>query len=458
MAVGLLVALALGLRIPALLTEFWLDEIWSYEEFARRAHSVLDIFLNPAFRHDNNQHLNTVFLYLIGDRTWWPVYRMPALVAGLAAVAVATHIGFRRNAVTGWLAGLLTAVSFIEVAYSTEARGYAWLVLFVLLAFQSLRNYLDAPSWGRAALFWIWIALALSAHTTVAHFYLGALLWSGFRLRGRLTDMVRLHAIPLLWALAWALIVLRGSRVGGGPAWTWRAIADQSFAWTFGYPVGLVPAFLVAGLVLALVVWESHRLWREGSDEGLFYVGAICGPPIFVAALAPPWLFPRYFLVSLTFVLFLLAQNLARRWETPGWRLVAAAVVAAFIGGNTAHVVHLTVRGRGHAAEALQEIAESSPAPAIQITGQPIDLWTTLPLAFWDRVLGLNGRLHYIRRDDPEAASADWLVVQSQRDDQPASSVSLSSTGSFVLKKSYPAYGPSGMMWSIYQRAPSGGR
>jgi hypothetical protein len=453
-----LVALALAVRCRAILTEFWLDEIWSYEEFARRAHSVLDIFLNPAFRHDNNQHLNTVFLYLMGDRTWWPIYRMPALFAGLAAVAVATHIGFRRSAATGWLAGLFTAVSFIEVVYSTEARGYAWLVLFVLLAFQSLRNYLDSPSWSRAAWFWIWIVLALSAHTTVAHFYLGALLWSGFHLRGRLKDMVRLHAVPLLWALAWTLIVLRGSRVGGGPVWTWRVIGDQSFAWTFGYPVGLVPAILVAGLVLALVAWESHQLWSEGSDEGLFYVGVICGPPIFVAALAPPWLFPRYFLVSLTFVLLLLAQSIARLWGTRRWRLVAAIFVAAFIGGNLTHVVHLGVRGRGHAAEALQDIAKSSPAPAIQITGRPIDLWTTLPLAFWDRVLGLNGRLHYIRRDDPEAASADWLIVQSQRDDQPAASINLSSTGSFVLKKTYPAYGPSGMIWSIYQRAPSGPR
>jgi hypothetical protein len=51
--VGALVAAALRWR--GIFTDFWLDEIWSYDQFARRAHSVADILFNPAFKHDNNQ-------------------------------------------------------------------------------------------------------------------------------------------------------------------------------------------------------------------------------------------------------------------------------------------------------------------------------------------------------------------------------------------------------------------
>ena len=120
----------------------------------------LDIFYSPDLKLDNNHQLNTLWLYVLGDQHHWVVYRIPALVAGLLAVAVASAIGRHRSRAEGVFAAALgVAVSFMMVVYSTEARGYALVLLFALLAFIALRRYLDTPSVGAAAWFSLWIVL-----------------------------------------------------------------------------------------------------------------------------------------------------------------------------------------------------------------------------------------------------------------------------------------------------------
>jgi hypothetical protein len=439
-------------------TDFWLDEIWSYD-LARRARSVADIFFSPDLKLDNNHQLNTLWLYVLGDQPHWVLYRVPALVAGVLAVVVAYAAGGHRSRAEGWFAGLGVAVSFTMVVYSTEARGYALVLLFALLAFVALRRYLDAPSVAGAARFWIWIALGLAAQSSILHFYLGAILWSGYRLRGRARDLLLLHGVPAAWGGLWAAFVLLGSRIGGGPAWTWRSIGDQSLAWTFGYPVSTVPAWLAASAAGALVVWDAYRLWREGSDAGLFFVGAIFGPPVIVAALSPPWLFPRYFLVSLLFLLLVAGRSLARLWCRPGWgRLTAGAVLFLFVAGNARHIVPFSQYGRGLASQATLVLAASRPSGEIFVTGRPVDLWSSLPMAYYEHAFGLGNRLHYVLAADLRKpgtpAPMDWLIVQSQTDEEAPGDVSLTGGGRFVLEHAYPQYGPSGMRWWLYRREP----
>ena len=452
-----LAAIALLFRARALFTDFWLDEIWSYN-LARRARSVADIFLSPDLKHDNNHQLNTVWLYVLGDQRHWALYRIPALVAGLIAVVVAYAIGGHRNRTEGVLAGLGVAGSFMMVVYSTEARGYALVLLFALLAFVALRRYLDAPSLAAGAWFWLWIVLGLAAQTSILHFYLGALLWSGYRLRGRWRDLVLLHAVPAAWGGLWTAFVLFGSRIGGGPPWTWRSLGDQSLAWTFGYPVSVVPTWLAAGAAGALVVWDARQLWREGSDEGLFFGGTIFGPPILVAALSPPWLFPRYFLVPLLFLLLVAARSLARLWERPVWgRPTAAVILLLFLAGNVRQVVPFSQYGRGLASQAIRTLVDSRPSGEIFVTGQPVDLWSSLPITFYEHVLGLGDRLHYVARADlrepGRPAHMEWLIVQGLTGEAgPAAAMTLAGDGQFVLAHAYPQYGPSGMVWWLYRR------
>src|ERR1700676_2982755 len=64
----LLVVVAAILRIRAAHNDLWLDEIWSLA----LAHSVSSPLAIFTIHHDNNNYLNTLYLYLLADRgNWW---------------------------------------------------------------------------------------------------------------------------------------------------------------------------------------------------------------------------------------------------------------------------------------------------------------------------------------------------------------------------------------------------
>lgn len=456
-----LIVIAAALRVRALFTDFWFDEIRSYEEFARPARSVRDIFFNQALKHDNNHHLNTIVLYLLRDQAGWVVYRLPSFVSGLLVVAVAAMIGNRRGRIEGLLSGLLVAGSFMMVVYSTEARGYAFVLLFALIAFVTLQRYLDSPTKPAAALFWVAVAFGLAAHSSMSHFYLGALLWSGYRLRQRLTNLAWLHVVPIAYGVLWAALVLWGSRIGGGDPWRWRPIADESLAWTLGYPLSTVPAALAILSAAALAIWDARRLWVEGSDEGLFFVAVIFGPPIFVAALAPPWLFPRYFLMSLLFLLLVAARTLAQLWQRPVWgKPLVAAIVVLFLGGNLRFIVPFSRDGRGSASHAVADMIGAASTPEVLVTSRSVDIRSTLPIAFYERKLGLGDRIRYVPWEQLARSGAsrnriDWVIDQSEaRVPAPDRQITLPTGDLYVLRRTYPANGPSGIYWFLYQRQP----
>ena len=451
-----LVLAAAALRVRALFTDFWLDEIFSLDGLARRATSVADIFFSPALRHDNNHHLNTLVLYLLRDHDNWVAMRMPAFVAGLIVVALAAVIARRRGVMDGLFTGALVACSFTMAVYSTEARGYAFVLMFALLGLIALRRYLETPRLSRAVPFWMAVALGLASHPSVLHFYAGACLWSGYRLRGRVRDLIRLHAVPIAWMALWAVVVLRGGRVGGGDPRPWQQTADEAFGWTFGYPLGVVPALLALATAIAIVLWDARRLWREGSDEGLFYVGTILGPIVLMTALAPPYLFARYFLVSLLFFQLVLGRLLARLWEAAHpLRVPAAAALVMICAGNIWHIEQFSTYGRGQASVAIEDLEESAKGEVV-VSSTSLDRWNTLPIEFYERVLHLPRHIRYVPRDEFRASTAvEWVIDQSQAlHPEPAARLEPRPGEIYTLHRPYPAYGPSGLHWFLYQREP----
>jgi 4-amino-4-deoxy-L-arabinose transferase-like glycosyltransferase len=453
-----LLCLAAAFRIPAVFTDFWLDEIFTYERIVRPAASVLDLVAAPAARHDNNHHLNSLFLYLLGEQRHWAIYRLPALAAGLLTVILASRTRKTGDRLQGTLSGILVACSFMMIVYSTEARGYAFVLLFALLAFLALDQFLDTGRRAAAVLFWTWVTFGLVSHASIAHFYIGALLWSGYRLRGRFRDMVWLHGGPAVVAIVWQLIVLRGAIVGGGDAWTWRRIADESLAWTIGYPVATIPAAVAVAAVVLIVIWDARDRWQLGGDDGLFFVGVILGPPVLIAALSPPFLFPRYFLVSLFFFLLVLGRALSRLWRQPRWGpTLAGAVTVLIAAGNISHVATFFRYGRGSPSQAISHLVASTPGAEIRVTSPSVDLWSQLPIQFYERTLNLGRRIRLTPRQHlpggiASASGFDWIVVPS--DDLTGSAalrLTTTSGESYSLEKDYPAYGPSGLRWLLYR-------
>src|ERR1700753_4261423 len=101
---GAIVALGLALRFAAGGGASVLDEAWS----AVTAHDVgtpLGVFLK--INHDNNHHLNTLWLQLVGLDAPPLVQRGLSIVTGTAAIGVAWLIGARIGRWAAMCAALL---------------------------------------------------------------------------------------------------------------------------------------------------------------------------------------------------------------------------------------------------------------------------------------------------------------------------------------------------------------
>ncbi len=94
LTLAVLVLVAAALRLPGLFTDFWLDEIWTLK-IVLGMDSGWDVFTEV--RHSNNHHLNTLIFYALGDLEHWSLYRIHALLAGVASVALAFRIGAQRG-------------------------------------------------------------------------------------------------------------------------------------------------------------------------------------------------------------------------------------------------------------------------------------------------------------------------------------------------------------------------
>src|SRR5574337_2175890 len=105
----LLVAAAAVIRLAASRGDLWLDEIWSCLG-AWDARTALELY--TCFPADNNHILNTLLLYWIGPHAGIAIYRLPAVLAGVATVGLAIWLGLRRNRPAGLFAGVLTGSSF----------------------------------------------------------------------------------------------------------------------------------------------------------------------------------------------------------------------------------------------------------------------------------------------------------------------------------------------------------
>src|SRR5262245_56886673 len=214
------VLLGLALRLPALGSEFWLDEILSWR-LAREAGSPAGVF---AIRHDNNHHLNTTWLTLWPDGAAVSCYRLHALQAGMASLAVAAWVARRWGTAEAVVTAALFACNYWLVIAATEARGYALAVLFALGAFAALGRYLEARKWPWLLAFWLACALGFLSHLSFVHAYLGFVVWSLRRFareRGRAGDELRsllgCHAGVIAFFAPFYLCCVRGMEVAGAP-------------------------------------------------------------------------------------------------------------------------------------------------------------------------------------------------------------------------------------------------
>lgn len=456
-----LLVLAAGalLRTACLSAELWLDELWSWQ-LARGAGGVAGVF---ALKHDNNHHLNSLWLAQLPAGSSWPLFRLHTLAAGLGSIVLAARLGRRFGAADGLFAALLVAACGWLVLASAEARGYTLAVFFALAALDALWSYLDHRS--RAALLGFWAAsiLGFLAHLTFVHAYLGFIVWSHRRFaRERTTtadELRRLlicHGPVAAFFVPFYLVSLRGLVFGGGPPAPTGDVIARLISVGLGGPAEgweRFPWLLGAMLLLTTGLWRLHR---EGRDIWLFFLVAVAVSPALFLIRRTPFLFERYFFVSFVFFLLLVGHVLGTLWRAGGpARGLSLLVLLAFLAGNVRQVLLFHDAGRGQFHQALAWIAAADPGEEVIVTGDH-DFRVQKYVEFYASSLDDPTRLVY-RSRTVGGAPADWLLAHRLDGRHPPAAEERDEAGNvYRLVQAYPSRGPFAWGWFVYRRQASG--
>ncbi len=246
----ILIAAAGLLRWRASLGEFWLDEVWTWQ-ISQKLTWPGGLFYQ--LQEENNHYLNTLWIWLVGPNAWWGWYRLLPVLCGTISVALAWKLAAPsaspRTAttpipwVTPWIAASLSACSYLLIHYSSEARGYAYAVMFAAWAFlelpQAIADQLQAQHpeilWDSVALGCglRWRPVVVFCPSRSFSLLRTMVIWTLLKLR-RSSDSGL--ALPVLWKtffpsgaffVALYLIDLKNAVNGGGDVYPlWQVILE----------------------------------------------------------------------------------------------------------------------------------------------------------------------------------------------------------------------------------------
>jgi hypothetical protein len=459
-----LIAVAAMLRLMGVYDDFWLDEIWSWRIAANMARPW-QILTDPGAHWDNNHPLNTLLMWFIGVHPYGRVYRAPALLAGIASVIVASLI-LRRRGRPEMLAGLLlVGFSYPLVFFSSEARGYALVIFFALLAFDAIDRYLTSRGVVSNAIFILACILGFASHLTFLYLYAGVFAWSISRLlrearplRSGVLHLLRLHVVPLAWVGFLYVTFVRHLQIGGAPSERLVDALRDSLGRLLG--AGDSPAAAVAMILLGGVLFVAtlRSLYRRRMDLWIALAAAVVTPVVvvafqvtFVEQRQP--IASRYFLVPFVFFLLglsiLLGDWLRRR---DAWRWAAIALLAGFLALNLYHTAWFLRIGRGQYLAAVARMSERTPLPVIVVSSD--HAWRTgFVLNFYRFFLPPHQQM--IIYDDsnlPRLAPRThgppmWVVIHSNLRGQPPAEA----FDQYVFDREFTYYGFSGYSWYLYR-------
>lgn len=235
--------LALGLRLYALNTPLWYDEIVTVVESVRAPLGRIV----TTFAGDNQHPLYSVLAHLsvaaFGESPW--ALRLPAALLGVATIPVLYLIGRRvADTAEAAAAALVLAVSYHHVWFSQNARGYTAVFLCVLVSTLALLRWLEGRRPLDLCVFALSMGLGAYAHLTTVLVAIGqaaalALAWLGIDRqarrdadwRGAIVMFAASAAVTLLLyapMLADVSAVMSGGESSGGQqstlAWTVAAL------------------------------------------------------------------------------------------------------------------------------------------------------------------------------------------------------------------------------------------
>ena len=451
---GAVVALGLALRVAGAQGSLWLDEAWS-AVLAHEAGTPLGVFLR--INHDNNHHINSLWLQLVGLGAEPLLARALSIATGTAGIAVAGLIGRRRDPLAGLVAAAMFALSPLLVTLGSEARGYAPMALALLVAVLLVDRWLagEAKRSPATALALCFLLGALSQLTILFGFcavagWMLLTLWKRGSPREALAGTVRL-LLPSALALAGVFAMVIGTAAASGTGlqlgrydpFDWLLLL-HAVVEMFGYALGL-PLISIAWLVLPPVLLLLAR--GLGMPRLAFYWLAILAFPLGLALLhAGNTGHPRYYLVAGLALLLLAAEMIAAGLRRGGWRRWAAALaLAAFATGSLVQDVDLARNRRGDPAAAIRAMEARAPQGAEIILDRSTGKAMLEVAAAHDRYpLRILGR--------PCGAARFLFLDRFRGENFPAASIRCGRR--YLPVAGARARGLSGTHWTLYEVQP----
>ncbi|HWB53861.1 MAG TPA: glycosyltransferase family 39 protein [Tepidisphaeraceae bacterium] len=447
------------LRVLPCSNAFWFDEVWSWQ-ISQIVKSPVGILTNPLAQSDNNHPLNTLWMYLVGDTSLWWIYRLPSLLCGCAMFLLILWMERKFSRRTFILVCLLVGLSFPLIIYSSEARGYAPMLLCAVGCYYLLRVIAADPTRKlRGILFAILCSIGLLFHLTFVQFLLAAIILAILVLPRRTLwkTLPLLFGLPFAVLVALVLIFVRHLHFGGAPDASATNAVASTLSLVLGGPMSGVAIYPIAVVVLILVLLALRWLYCRGRAEGWFFIVAIFVAPaamIIAQSLSAgemPTIQIRYLLIPFTFSLILLGRYFVALLHRGAWvRPLCMAILALAMLGDGYHVGRFLAVGRGDYKEAVEHIsadtastnltwASDSPGNAFRVNSL---------LLYYQRFVRLGQ--HFEQSKNPQ-----WVILNIQQLPDSFPLIYSFDGEPYKFDSVYPAYGLSGWSWVLYRKAPS---
>jgi hypothetical protein len=449
------------LRCLAARGDLWFDEVISHQ-IAMRVPSLGEIL---HVRIDNNHLLNTMLMRLIGEREYDFAYRLPSIIAGIGTVVLGGWIGRRWGTCAAIAIMIAFALSHPLVHYGSEARGYSLACFFALASVAALDCYMRAPRFGVAALFWISTIGGILANATFAMVYLALAAWSlhhfwkfSVKTITACRQSLVLHAVPIAIGAYLTIAFLARLHIAGGHEAPITLVIGRAAAMMFG-AAEPSNSWLVPMTLAALVLFIAGIWWLRRIADGIwlfFTMVIVVAPVLLLVASQPKYVYERYFLLAIMFLLMLMVALLARLIMSHDRRLkmTASAILALILVANAWQIMNLIRFGRGNYSQAISFIIRNTPADQAITIASDHDS-RNKPLVRYHSH-GLQRTIDYFDNADGAPPPTRWYIVHRFHGDPPVQNI-LAPGGdrTYELIRAFDYASLSGWQWLLYRQVAS---
>jgi hypothetical protein len=179
----------------------------------------------------------------------------------------------------------------------------------------------------------------------------------------------------------------------------------------------------------------------------------LLSPALLVAFNPAGFLFPRYFLINISFFLLLLSRFLVHRLLRRGriGILLFVAFLSSYAWGNGRKTLTFYKYGRGQYLAAVKLMAEETPGDIITV-GSEHEFANKMILRFYGRYLPPNKHIVYCSGRDWTAKEPQWAIVHKLSHDYvPPVELTARNGNHYIFRKDFLYSDYAGWNWFLYR-------